>query len=228
MFKLNQRIFILMLLVALSVIANFHTISALDSLGVFKQNEPIRISQVCQDANYINISSISYPNSTVAVSNIAMVSAGSGEFYYEFINPSEIGRYDVRGISDGCDKTFAYYFDVTSYGKEKPTGAVITLFIILFLTILGISTYLVIYSFGHGLSLDFDILDLAWNYGAYFVIIGMALFEKTYLGNADIQNFLDVVIRVGAVTNVVAPTIYFILTLTVGSYMAKRVKGVDY
>ena len=92
--------------------------SALDNLGTFKQNEQVRISQVCSDATYINISSISFPDSSIAISGVAMTSAGNGEFYYNFANTTQLGRYDVRGISDGCEKTFATYFEVTENGKS--------------------------------------------------------------------------------------------------------------
>jgi len=93
--------------------------SALVDLGSISYGEQIRIKQVCSDATYINISSISYPNSTIAVSNIEMTNAGSGEFYYLFNNTKAFGRFDVLGISDGCEKTFATYFVV---GKELTSG----------------------------------------------------------------------------------------------------------
>ena len=108
------KFFYLFLIVTLLI----SSASALDSLGNFKVDETVRIAQVCSDATYINISSITYPNSTTAVSNVEMVSAGSGEFYYDFNLTSVKGRYDVRGISDGCEETFATYFEVTYLGKE--------------------------------------------------------------------------------------------------------------
>lgn len=107
--------------------------SALETLGTFKQGEEIRISQVCSDATYINISSIAYPNSSVAISNIEMTSAGSGEFYYDFSLTETTGTYQVRGISDGCEGTFATSFEITATGKsltpEKATSYSIIFFI---------------------------------------------------------------------------------------------------
>jgi len=97
-------------------------VSALDSLGTYKQNNDVRITQVCSDATYINISSISYPNGTIAVSGIEMTSAGSGEYYYDFNQTSALGKYHVRGISDGCEETFATYFEVTLSGKDPASG----------------------------------------------------------------------------------------------------------
>lgn len=108
---------------------------ALDSLGEFESGQSVRISQVCSDATYINISSVAYPNSSVAVANIAMTSAGDGEYYYDFTSTTDLGRYDVRGVSDGCEKTFATYFEIS--------GGDIGLFLI----IIGVSLVLLLFAF---------------------------------------------------------------------------------
>lgn len=83
------------------------------SLGDYpEQNvgEQFTFCQTCADASYINLSSIQTPNETIFV-NSAMVSMGSGDFCYNY-TPQLAGRYDFRGISDGCLKTFAAYVDV--------------------------------------------------------------------------------------------------------------------
>ena len=92
------------------------TTASLPSLGTFKQNENIRIAQICSDATFIIISSITFPNSSIAVSSTNMTSAGNGEFFYMFNITSSLGRYDLRGVSDGCEETFATYFEVTESG----------------------------------------------------------------------------------------------------------------
>ena len=115
--KLKWNI-ISLLLVCFIVLGSIQTVSALEDLGTYKQGEDVRIAQVCSDSTYINISSITYPNGTAAVSNIGMTSAGSGEYYYVFNYTDLKGRYDVRGISDGCEETFATYFTITHLGKE--------------------------------------------------------------------------------------------------------------
>ena len=203
-------------------------ISALDDLGVFKLGDCVRVTQVCADSTYINISSISYPNSTTALTNTAMSSAGSGEYYYSFCNTNSSGRYDVRGISDGCERTFATYFDITPNGKGAPSGIVITTFFIIFIIILLFTTFMVFYSLGHAVKLDFDIIDLAINYGIFFALVGVKIGENSYLGSVEIGNYLNWAINIGIWLLVILPTIYFILTLTIGSILSKRIKGVDY
>lgn len=102
--------------------------SAIDSLGTFKQYDTIRVAQVCQDATWINISSITSPNSSYIILNTPMVSSGNGEFYINFTQTAQVGRYNVRGISNGCEKTFAFYFEITPTGGPEDN---LTMFLIL-------------------------------------------------------------------------------------------------
>jgi len=115
-----KKIFVIFLLSILL----FNSVIALDSIGTFKQTDCVRIPQTCATCTYINISSISYPNSTIAVNNTAMTSWGNGEYFYNFCNTSDTGRYDVRGKGDkgGTDTSFATYFIISPNGKETTTG----------------------------------------------------------------------------------------------------------
>lgn len=116
----NKKVFAIFILSMFFI--SFISATTLDNFGTFKQGENIRVKQICEDSTYINLSSITYPNSSIAVSNIEMTSSGSGEFYYDFNLTNDLGRYDVSGISDGCLKTFTYYFDVNTNGTPQTTG----------------------------------------------------------------------------------------------------------
>jgi hypothetical protein len=102
-----------------------------NNLGVFKQNTTINITQVCYNATYITLTSVTYPNSTKAVNQSNMTSQGSGEFIYVFKNATISGRYNVMGISNGCDNTFATYFDVTPSGNSGLDNIYLYILIIL-------------------------------------------------------------------------------------------------
>jgi hypothetical protein len=108
-------------------------VSGLDSLGTFQKDTTVRITQLCTNATYINLTSVSYPNSTTALTNVEMSSTGNGEFYYDFSQTSLLGRYDVRGISDGCEGSFATYFIISSTGNFQGS-----LFYIILLTVLAL------------------------------------------------------------------------------------------
>jgi hypothetical protein len=118
----------------------FSFTSALDNLGTFKQNSDVRVSQICFDATYVIIA-ISTPDSVIAIANQNMTNNGAGEFSYSFNNTSQLGRYDVRGISDGCEKTFATYFEVTPSGSEQNPNFFYLIYIIIFV-FLGLGFYL--------------------------------------------------------------------------------------
>lgn len=92
--------------------------SAVNTLGTFEQDQVARLKQVCNDATYINISTVTYPNGSVAISNIGMTSVGNGEFAYNFTKTSTVGEYYFSGISDGCDLTFGVKFLVTPSGTS--------------------------------------------------------------------------------------------------------------
>lgn len=122
----------LLLSIMISLIMVMGLASSLENMGTFQQNKNVRITQTCSDASYINISTINYPNSSAMVSNVIMTSSGSGQFYYDVNNSKliQLGRYDVKGISDGCEKTFGTFFTITPSGLTGVLGLFIIAFII--------------------------------------------------------------------------------------------------
>ena len=132
-YKMKKQ-FLLMLVFLLSM----SMLSALDTLGTAKVDNDYQFCQVCSDATYITLSSVQTPTTNVNI-NSNMTSTGSGQFCYNY-TPKEIGRYDFKGISDGCEKTFATYIEVSSTGNSD--GATISLFLLLGASILmGIGMY---------------------------------------------------------------------------------------
>ncbi|KKN44980.1 hypothetical protein LCGC14_0687410 [marine sediment metagenome] len=117
--------------------------AGLENQGSGDQNQNFTINQVCSDATYTTLSTIQYPDRTIQIINTNMTSVGGGSYQYNFTNTTQIGRYDVAGISDGCSRTFSFYFTI---GEELNTGRAIAYigFIIIilftfFLTIYGAS-----------------------------------------------------------------------------------------
>lgn len=169
-----------------------------ESLGVFKVGQNVRIVQVCDDATWVNISSISYPNGSIAASGIKMVPIGSGEFYYNFSNTAQLGRYDVRGISDGCEKTFTFYFEVT-YTGDLVTSEQMTVYIIalIFLVLLALALVFIINKLPNKDAMDEEgtivqvsqlkhLRPVLW---AFIWIIGVGcLFIISNIGFAYLQN----------------------------------------
>jgi len=198
------------------------SVYALDSLGTFKQGEPVRVTQVCSDATYINISSIAYPNGNTAESGIEMISAGSGEFYYWFNDTSNLGRYQVRGISDGCTNQFAFYFDVTYTGNEISTAQSILSLGFLVLLILVFITNFICMSWlpnknqtdGEGRILSITYLkylrNVLWMTG-YFLFIGI-IFVASNLAYGFLSETLlaDVLFMIFRVSFVLSPIVVIV------------------
>jgi hypothetical protein len=95
-------------------------VMALESYTPQQVNQQFTFCQVCSDATYITLSSIQTPTTIVYV-DANMTSVGSGQYCYNYTGNIS-GRYDFRGISDGCDKTYATYVDMSPViGSENNT-----------------------------------------------------------------------------------------------------------
>ena len=89
------------------------------SLGTFKSGECVNLIQICDNCSYNNISRVIYPNSTNALSNVAMTKDDT--FYnYTFCNASTLGTYIVNGYGDldGVKTSWSYDFDITTTGEN--------------------------------------------------------------------------------------------------------------
>jgi len=122
---------LLTLILGMFLFTSLGLVSATSSLGTVKQ--------------YVNLTSIKYPNVSIDLMNLAMTKTNS-EYNYTFCNTSQIGEhfYTVVGDKDGVQSTETISFEVTPNGKEfKPTnsiaylGFILIILFIFFLTIYG-------------------------------------------------------------------------------------------
>jgi len=233
--KLTATIFSLIFIMCLLVIPNISSASSYTLK--YNQQQNLTIPVYDENNNAVNSSTTCFltlinSEQLTVVSNEEMTFSTGGKYTYVLSADqlNTLGEYHASmDCSDGSVSGFSTFsIDVTGNGKEAPSGVVITLFVVLFILLLFLLTYLIIYSIGHAVTLDFDIIDAAWNLGGFFALLGLSIAERAYLGNPDVDSFLNWAIGIGAFTNVFLPVIYFILTLTVGSWMSKRVKGVDF
>ena len=114
----------------------------IQDLGTFKQNQNITLVQICGSCTFNKITSVLFPNASVAVSNISMLRDGT--FYNStFTNTTSLGTYIVNGVGDlaGTDAIWSYTLQVTPTGKEITTGNSILTFlaVLLFLTLGSLS-----------------------------------------------------------------------------------------
>lgn len=189
------------------------------SLGTYEQGECVKISTIL-NSTWVNISTISYPNSTTAVSNVVMIQVAQS-FTYNFCNTTDLGFY-IYDYFDNFGNVYVNDFEITLNGKEKPSGIIVVLFIILFMVCLGFSSFMILYNIGHFFAFDFDIVDVAFNWGIYFIIVALYGLEEFYLGNPDIRTWLLWFISIGGFVLIFMPLLAFILSITVGTLSKKQ------
>jgi hypothetical protein len=112
--SLNVKLAIILSFTTFLFLFSFISANSLNSLGVQKLNQEFNFTQVCSDATYITLTNIKTPTGNLIINqNMSLVATGT--FIYNY-TPNELGRHDFMGISDGCEKTFATYLDVTYDG----------------------------------------------------------------------------------------------------------------
>jgi len=114
------KIYSLFILLIAIIFLQLTFVSAIESLGTFKQNDCIQLMQICSNCSYNNISSVLYPNSTQALGQVVMIKIGTN-FVYTFCNTSMLGNYIVNGYGDveGLVTVWAYNFEVTTTGNSN-------------------------------------------------------------------------------------------------------------
>lgn len=152
----------------------------MQTLGVFQQNEIVNLIQTCDNCTYVNISSVTFPNSTVAVSNAVMTKDGT-IYNYTFSQTNTIGTYIVNtfGDDDGTVTAGSYTFEITQTGSTLSTAQGIVY--VIFLSAIIFTFLLVFYGavklpYRNGIAQDGVILGI--NYYKYAKII---LFAFSYL-----------------------------------------------
>jgi hypothetical protein len=195
-----MRINYLICVLVMSLILISFVSAEVNSYAPVKQNECVTLKQTCASCSYVNVS-VSYPNSTLAVSNTGMTNQGGGVWTYEFCDTSQLGRYDVNGEGDieGTATGFnVLWFEVTPQGLIQTTsqgiGSAIFLLLMLSLTIL----------FGW---IGFKLTDSKnlWILGIFFLFLSMIfVVYDVWLGYEYHRNFT------GITDNAMPETIFYI------------------
>lgn len=124
----------------------------------------------------------------------------------------------------GCADKGSFY--VSSTSQSPPTDNIIIFFSIIFILSIVLVGFFTLYTFGHLLALDFDIIDLSIDWGIYFGIVAVYFLEGFYLGNDQIGNWLLILIKIGGFILILVPIIAFILSITIGTLQHKGVQQI--
>jgi hypothetical protein len=149
-------------------------IGIVQSLPPVKQGECVLLPQSCATCSYNNISSVTYPNSTIALGQVQMIKNGNS-YSYNFCNTTALGKYIVNGFGDpsGSVETWAYDFEVTTTGQQNnntiPIMLAIAGFIIFIIAIISRNLYI-----GFISGIVFIVL------GIYLMIFGLGSISDFY------------------------------------------------
>ena len=90
------------------------------SLGTFKQNEEVSLTQTCNNCTYCNLTTIQYPNGSIDITNWEMTKDAT--FYnYSFNETSQLGTYDYCYDCGNLieNKVGCVNFDITPVGTPR-------------------------------------------------------------------------------------------------------------
>lgn len=189
-----------------------------ESLGIFKQSTDVLLTQVCSNCTYVNVSYVAYPNNSLVTDFTNTNMTESGVHYYLNFGSDytkDFGRYVVCGFGDqdGYVKTWCYDFYINGTGRADPSGSVLTLFIILFLILCYGLVHVFISSLSHFILKNYNIVDLSFSLGLYFVIVGFYLLQSQYLGLPLMESILYSLLYIGGFTHVLSAFIFFFISL---------------
>ena len=119
--------------------------ATLSELGTFKQGDNITIRQLCASCTYNNVSSVIYPNGSIALGETRLIEGSNGEYTTEFNKTLLRGTYTVNGFGDigGVATAWDYTFEVTGTGNPINENYPFTLGAIIIITF-GISVLFII------------------------------------------------------------------------------------
>lgn len=117
------------------------------NLGIFKQNTCINLQESCADCTYVNLTSVSYPNSTYLLSGNVEMTGTSGSYNYTICNTTAIGNYIycVKGDPGGVEVSECVNFEVNDRGVGIRDNSTNLAIIITMLVLVGIGIFLTIY-----------------------------------------------------------------------------------
>lgn len=89
-YTMKKTGYILLLVCILTI---FSVSAQQQSLGVFKQNECVSLLQTCADCDYVNLTSVVYPNSTLALTGNHEMTKDSFTYNYTYCDTAATGTY---------------------------------------------------------------------------------------------------------------------------------------
>ncbi len=125
---------LLLLILLLSIIPS---VLAMSSIGEFQQNNNVELIQICANCTSVNITTIKFPNSSIANINV-MMSENSSTYNYTFTRTDLIGDYfyTTCGNPDAIYTCESVSFEITTTGDKVSLSNIILVIVFLVLALM--------------------------------------------------------------------------------------------
>jgi len=175
----HGKLFLTILMFSMAVLMLLPMMNA--SLGTFRQGSCIEIKTIL-NASVVNISSLSYPNSSVVLTNTPMTKNGL-TFNYTFCNTNLTGTY-IYDYNDGVGNVYVNDFEITHSGTMvSESQGLLSIGIIMSIILLMI--------FFGWLSFKFIENDSTFGIGIFFLVLSLILsLYSLFLGFIFSRDFL--------------------------------------
>lgn len=243
--KLFAYVFLLLLLIAptVSAVLDQNVQTSNEAVGYVIEYPPMKVIPFNQSISFsfhiFNASTGGFINDSSLPCNFHLYNnqgnhilrsdlAWTGDHdYFVVVDPLNFTYIGNYGYNVQCGDPTIGGFDsvpiiVTPQGHDPLGDIPFTFAWIMFFAILFSLIFLFLYAIGGMLSLRFDVLDVALNIGAFFVLFGYKVFASDYLGVQIINDILDLAFKISVWTNVVIPLLGFVLTLLLGPLLLRK------
>lgn len=104
---------------AIMLLTSFVSAQNTESLGTHKQGEIVEIPQTCSNCTFVNLQSVTFPNSTIQILNASMTKNGFS-YNYSFSDTTILGFYIITtcGDVDGTPTCVNFDFSITPNGED--------------------------------------------------------------------------------------------------------------
>jgi hypothetical protein len=166
--------------------------------GEIQQNKIHTLSQTCDDCSQVNLTSMRYPNQSVATMNTPLTKSRQ-EFTLSFLGTNQLGcySYGVCGDKEGSYKCENFDFLVQSQSASSDRGVNTTSVFLLFIIIFGFLIWWKVYKllgalivFLSGFGVLFTLTEQGW-IGWIIIISGFVMLIDALMGSGSGKRYYN-------------------------------------
>lgn len=150
------------------------------------------------------------------------VKISSSNFTTNGVYPYGVSCHDTQGGA------ISGLLEVTTNGKEPPSGIVIVIFTLVFILIFYFGLFYFFRALEKFATLEMDFQDTIILIGTYLSMWIFYYFCLEYLGNSFVNEILEITITIGALTHVFLPLVGFMVAFIMATLKFKQKARITY